>query len=78
MADKKERNASAKSRSRQTDKPEGKRSLLILSQVIALIICLLISFSVWLVVHYRADRKNDSSTTSGEAYGAYSFVASAV
>ena len=35
----------------KNDKPEEKRSLRILRQVIALIICLLLSFSVWLIVH---------------------------
>lgn len=56
----------------QTEKTEGKRSLRILSQVIALIICLLLSFSVWLVVHYREDKKNDPPSNDGEAYGGYS------
>lgn len=58
----------------KNEKQEGKRSLLILSQVIALIICILLSFSVWLVVHYREDKKNDPPASDGEAYGGYSDV----
>ena len=56
----------------KNDKPEEKRSLRILSQVIALIICLLLSFSVWLVVHYRVDKTNDPPANDGEANGGYS------
>ncbi len=56
----------------QTEKTEEKRSLRVLSQVIALIVCLLISFTVWLVVHYRQDKKNDPPATGGEAAFAYS------
>ena len=58
----------------KNEKQEGKRSLLILSQVIALIICILLSFSVWLVVHYREDKKNDPPATDGEANSGYSDV----
>ena len=72
MADKDERLKLAEKE--KSEKTEGKRSLLILSQVIALIICLLLSFSVWLVVHYREDKKNDPPATDGEANGGYSFV----
>ena len=43
----------------------------ILYLVIALILCLLISFAVWLVVHYRQDKKNDPPA-GGEAAFAYS------
>ena len=56
----------------KNDKPEEKRSLRILRQVIALIICLLLSFSVWLIVHYRADQTNDPPSSDGEANGGYS------
>ena len=41
--------------------------------VIALILCLLVSFSVWLVVHYRQDKKQPAST-DGEASAAYPIV----
>ena len=57
----------------QTEKTEERRSLRILSQVIALILCLLVSFSVWLVVHYRQDKKQPAST-DGEASAAYPIV----
>ena len=56
----------------KNDKPEEKGSLRILRQVIALIICLLLSFSVWLIVHYRADQTNDPPASDGEANGGYS------
>jgi len=60
----------------QTEKAEGKRGVRLLSQVIALIICLLISFTVWLAVHYREDRKDEPVETGGEAFGGYSDVTS--
>ena len=72
MADLDERLKAEKDKRDPTEKTEGKRSLRILSQVIALIICLLLSFSVWLAVHYREDRKNGSSGSGGEVYGGYS------
>lgn len=56
----------------KNDKPEEKRSLRILRQVVALIICLLLSFSVWLIVHYHADQTNDPPASDGEANGGYS------
>ncbi len=71
MSDKENRNAVIDKRE-QTEKTEEKRSLRVLSQVIALIVCLLISFTVWLVVHYRQDKKNDPPATGGEAAFAYS------
>ncbi len=71
MSDKENRNAGIDKRE-QTEKTEEKRSLRVLSQVIALIVCLLISFTVWLVVHYRQDKKNDPPATGGEAAFAYS------
>ena len=71
MSDKENRNAGVDKRE-QTEKTEEKRSLRVLSQVIALIVCLLISFTVWLVVHYRQDKKNDPPATGGEAAFAYS------
>ena len=72
MAEMDERRKAEKDKRDLTEKPEGKRSLRILSQVIALIICLLLSFSVWLVVHYREDRKNEPTETGGEAFSGYS------
>ena len=71
MSDKENRNAGIDKRE-QTEKTEEKRSLRVLSQVIALIVCLLISFTVWLVVHYRQDKKNDPPAAGGEAAFAYS------
>lgn len=59
----------------QTDKPE-KRGFRILYQVIALIVCLLISFTVWVTVHYREDKKDDPIACGREAYGEYSDVCS--
>ncbi len=70
MSDKENRNAGIDKRE-QTEKTEEKRSFRLLSQVIALILCLLISFAVWLVVHYRQDKKNDPPA-GGEAAFAYS------
>ena len=58
----------------QTEKNEEKRSLRIISQVIALILCLLISFTVWLVVHYRQDKANQPAATDGEANSGYSEI----
>ena len=72
MADLDERLKAEKDKRDPSEKPEGKRSLRILSQVIALIICLLLSFSVWLAVHYREDRKNEPTDPGGEATNAYS------
>ncbi|MBO4284348.1 MAG: hypothetical protein J5958_06985 [Clostridia bacterium] len=69
MADLDERLKAEKDKS---EKPEGKRSIRILSQVIALIICLLLSFSVWLAIHYREDRKNEPTEPGGEAASGYS------
>ena len=71
MSDKEDRNVGADKRE-QTEKTEEKRSFRLLSQAIALIVCLLISFTVWLVVHYRQDKKNDPPATGGEAANAYS------
>ena len=71
MSDKENRNVSIDKRE-QTENTEEKRSLRVLSQVIALIVCLLISFTVWLVVHYRQDKKNDPPASGGEAAYAYS------
>ena len=72
MSDKQER-LNRLDKREQTEKTEEKRSLRILSQVIALILCLLVSFSVWLVVHYRQD-KNQPASTDGEASAAYPIV----
>ena len=71
MSDKENRNIGIDKRE-QTENTEEKRSLRVLSQVIALIVCLLISFTVWLVVHYRQDKKNDPPASGGEAAYAYS------
>lgn len=71
MSDKENRNVGIDKRE-QTENTEEKRSLRVLSQVIALIVCLLISFTVWLVVHYRQDKKNDPPASGGEAAYAYS------
>ena len=71
MSDKENRNVGIDKRE-QTEKSEEKRSFRGLSQVIALIVCLLISFAFWLVVHYRQDKKNDPPATGGEAAYAYS------
>ena len=71
MSDKENRNLGIDKRE-QTENTEEKRSLRVLSQVIALIVCLLISFTVWLVVHYRQDKKNDPPASGGEAAYAYS------
>lgn len=71
MSDKENRNVGIDKRE-QTEKSEEKRSFRVLSQVIALIVCLLISFAFWLVVHYRQDKKNDPPATGGEAAYAYS------
>ena len=71
MSDKENRNVGIDKRE-QTENTEEKRSLRVLSQVIALIVCLLISFTVWLVVHYRQDKKNDPPATGGESAYAYS------
>ena len=71
MSDKENRNVGIDKRE-QTENTEERRSLRVLSQVIALIVCLLISFTVWLVVHYRQDKKNDPPASGGEAAYAYS------
>ena len=71
MSDKENRNVGIDKRE-QTENTEEKRSLRVLSQVIALIVCLQISFTVWLVVHYRQDKKNDPPASGGEAAYAYS------
>ena len=73
MSDKEER-LNRLDKREQTEKTEEKRSLRILSQVIALILCLLVSFSVWLIVHYRKDKLNEPASTGGEANGGYSIV----
>ncbi len=73
MSDKENRNAGTDKRE-QTEKTEEKRSFRVLSQVIALILCLLVSFSVWLIVHYRKDKLNEPASTGGEANGGYSIV----
>ena len=73
MSDKEKRlNRSDKDNREQIEQSEEKSSFRILTQVIALIICLLLSFTVWLVVHYRADQKKDTSASGGEAAYAYS------
>ena len=72
MAEMDERLKAEKDKRDLTEKPEEKRSLRILSQVIALIICLLLSFSVWLAVHYREDRKNEPTESGGEVNSGYS------
>ena len=48
----------------KAEEAEGKRGIRVLSQIIALVICLIISFSVWLVVHYYADKSADDSVAS--------------
>ena len=73
MPDKEER-LNRHDKREQTEKTEEKRSLRILSQVIALILCLLVSFSVWLIVHFRKDKLNEPASTGGEANGGYSIV----
>ncbi|MBR5044637.1 MAG: hypothetical protein IKX66_04750 [Clostridia bacterium] len=70
MSDKENR-TSGIDKKEMTEKNEEKRGFRVLSQVIALIVCLLISFSVWLVVHYRQDKKNDPPANGGEASYAY-------
>ncbi|MBR4769755.1 MAG: hypothetical protein IK090_02365 [Clostridia bacterium] len=73
MSDKEKRlNRADKDNREQIEQTEEKSSFRILTQVVALIICLLLSFTVWLVVHYRADQKNDPPASSGEAAYAYS------
>ena len=73
MSDKEGRPIRAESDKReQIEKSEEKRSFRIFSQVIILIICLLVSFTVWLVVHYREDAKSDTVETGGEANVGYS------
>ena len=73
MSDKEKRlNRTDKDKREQIEQTEEKGSFRILTQVIALIICLLLSFTVWIVVHYRADQKNDHPASGGEATGAYS------
>ena len=74
MSDKEER-LNRQDKREQTEKTEEKRSFRILSQVIALIICLLVSFSVWLVVHYKKDKTDQPASTDGEASAAYSIAA---
>lgn len=73
MSDKEER-LNRQDKREQTEKTEEKRSLRVVSQVIALILCLLVSFSVWLVVHYRKDKTEGPASTDGEASAAYSIA----
>lgn len=77
MSDKEERLKYADKRD-PTEKTEEKRGIRILSQAIALILCLLISFSVWLTVHYREDKKNEPAVNDGEAYNGYSDVSAVI
>ena len=51
----------------KAEEAEGKRGIRILSQIIALVICILLSFAVWLVVHYNADRAAEPDATSSES-----------
>ena len=50
----------------KTEETEGKQSLRILSQIIALIVCIVLAFAIWLVVHYTADRRGESAGGAGE------------
>lgn len=75
MSDKEKRlNRTEKDKREQIENNEQKGSLRILTQVITLIICLLLSFTVWLVVHFlnQKDANNDPPASGGEATGAYS------
>lgn len=73
MSDKEKRlNRNDNDKREQIEQTEEKSSFRVLTQVVALIICLLLSFTVWLVVHYRADRTNDTPASDGEAAFVYS------
>ena len=73
MSDKEERLNRADKRE-QNEKTEEKRGFRILSQVVALILCLLIAFTVWLIVNYNKDKANEPAATGGEAYAEKTIV----
>ena len=54
----------------KAEEAEAKRGIRVLSQIVALLICLLISFAVWLVVHYNADNaaERDAASTSESTF----------